>query len=66
MYWNTGKLNLFLFFWLDTCLKKREGNETLTAAETTQSLASEDYPLKSRIENLKNQSTICSSDVSRI
>ena len=36
VYWNTGKLNHFLFL-LDTCLKKLGSNEALTAAETTQS-----------------------------
>ena len=44
VYWNTDKLHLFLFL-LDTCLEIPESNEGLTAAETTQSLTSEDYPL---------------------
>ena len=45
MYWNTGKLNLFLFL-LDTCCEQLGNNETLTAAETTQSLISESYAIK--------------------
>ena len=65
MYWSTGKLNLFLFI-LDTCLKKPGSNETLTSDETMQSLTSEDYLLTSMIDDLKNQNTISSLDVSRI
>ena len=53
VYWNTGKLNLFPFF-LDTYLEKPGSNETLTAAEMTQSLTLEDHPLASMIEDLFN------------
>ena len=65
MHCDTGKSNLFIFL-LDTRLEKPGSNETLTAAETTPTLISEDYPQASMIEDLKNPNTICSPDVSRI
>ena len=46
------QLNLnFFFFLLDTSLEKPGSNLTLTAAETTQSLTSEDHPLTRIIED---------------
>ena len=58
-------MKLFLFL-LSTYLERSGSNKTLTAAETTQSQTSEEYPLTSMTEDLKNQNANCSPDVSRI